>query len=191
MIAPRVQTVKRVGQALDQPAERLIEAAAERREGEPDLFPAKPRKEWFSRSTCWSSQSTNPLPRTGEKAIQTQATSTPQTGQKLSQARQFTLATNGRVTSKGGSASDRRRSREKCARWGAGSGNGRQTPPRQAESKLGTATDCVNRTHRGETRMGAIGVQPSIKGDRVIREFEVCVFGVMHSLFVTVEGSCR
>ena len=41
VIAPRVEAVELVGETLDQPAERLVDAAGERREGEPDLFPAQ------------------------------------------------------------------------------------------------------------------------------------------------------
>ena len=41
VIAPRVEAEKLVGETLDQPAERLVDAALERREGELDLFPAQ------------------------------------------------------------------------------------------------------------------------------------------------------
>ena len=41
VIAPRVEAEELVGETLDQPAERLVDAARERREGELDLFPAQ------------------------------------------------------------------------------------------------------------------------------------------------------
>ena len=41
VIAPRVEAEELVGETLDQPAERHVDAADERREGEPDLFPAQ------------------------------------------------------------------------------------------------------------------------------------------------------
>jgi hypothetical protein len=41
VIAPWVKTVKLIGETLDQPAERLVDAAFERREGESDLRPAQ------------------------------------------------------------------------------------------------------------------------------------------------------
>ena len=41
VIAPRFEAEELISQALDQPAERLIDAALERREGKSDLFPTQ------------------------------------------------------------------------------------------------------------------------------------------------------
>ena len=41
VIAPRVEAEELVGETLDQPAKRHVDAAGERREGELDLFPAQ------------------------------------------------------------------------------------------------------------------------------------------------------
>ncbi len=42
VIAPWVKAEKLVGETLDQPAKRLVDTTFERREREPDLFPAQP-----------------------------------------------------------------------------------------------------------------------------------------------------
>ena len=44
VIAPRIEAEELVGETLDQPAERHVDTAGERREGETDLFPAQTSK---------------------------------------------------------------------------------------------------------------------------------------------------